>query len=105
MVKSKTVCAATNVQPQDYVYDIYYIQNAAPLAIGEQIVDVEAFYEELNYDYGLMNDGEEEVYEDEDDSNDENNWRNDYPDEDAWKSEDEYCHEDAAGTVLCGLFV
>ena len=105
MVKSKTVCAATNIQPQDYVYDIYYIQNAAPLAIGEQIVDVEAFYEELNYDYGLMNDGEEEVYEDEDDSNDENNWRNDYPDEDAWKSEDEYCPEDAAGTVLCGLFV
>jgi hypothetical protein len=86
--------SSASSQQQDYVYDIYYIPDSAPLAMGEQIVDVEAFYEELTYDYRLMNDGEEEAYDDEDDSNDEGNWRNDYPDEDAWKSDDENCHED-----------
>ena len=40
--------------------------------------------EELVYDFF---DEDHEVYEDEDDSNDENNWRNEYPDEDPDKSE------------------
>jgi hypothetical protein len=47
----------------------------------------------------------QEYYEDEDDSNDEGNWRNDYPDEDPFIYENEgaeYCYGD--GEIFLNAF-
>ncbi|XP_064016512.1 probable RNA polymerase II nuclear localization protein SLC7A6OS isoform X2 [Pogoniulus pusillus] len=71
----------------EYVYDIYYMETAAPGWI-QNILSVQPYQEE----YELVPDdhGPAEIYEDEDDENDENNWRNDYPDEDEFLPEDDY---------------
>ncbi|XP_062356040.1 probable RNA polymerase II nuclear localization protein SLC7A6OS [Cinclus cinclus] len=70
----------------EYVYDIYYKETSAPDWI-ENILSVQPYREE----YEWVNDdlGPEEVYEDDDDENDENNWRNDYPEEDEFLPEEE----------------
>ncbi|XP_032743487.1 probable RNA polymerase II nuclear localization protein SLC7A6OS [Rattus rattus] len=64
----------------DYVYDIYYMEMAPPGWI-ENILSVQPYSQE----WELVNDDEqpEDIYEDEDDENSENNWRNEYPDEDS----------------------
>ncbi|XP_034378207.1 putative RNA polymerase II nuclear localization protein SLC7A6OS [Arvicanthis niloticus] len=64
----------------DYVYDIYYMEMASPGWI-ENILSVQPY----NQEWELVNDGEqpEDIYEDEDDENSENNWRNEYPDEES----------------------
>ena len=52
--------------------------------------DADLVHESLDEDFG-------EIYDDEDDSNDEGNWRNDYPDEDdQWSdsSQDKRYYED-----------
>ncbi|XP_009884857.1 PREDICTED: probable RNA polymerase II nuclear localization protein SLC7A6OS [Charadrius vociferus] len=63
----------------EYVYDIYYMETSAPGWI-ENILSVQPYREE--YELVVNDDVPGELYEDEDDENDENNWRNDYPDED-----------------------
>ncbi|XP_063023889.1 probable RNA polymerase II nuclear localization protein SLC7A6OS isoform X1 [Melospiza melodia melodia] len=70
----------------EYVYDIYYKETSAPDWI-ENILSVQPYREE----YEWVNDdpGPEEVYDDEDDENDENNWRNDYPEEDEFLPEED----------------
>ncbi|NXG16121.1 S7A6O protein, partial [Grallaria varia] len=70
----------------EYVYDIYYKETSAPGWI-ENILSVQPYREE----YEWVNDDPvpEEVYEDEDDENDENNWRNDYPEEDEFLPEED----------------
>ncbi|XP_071423439.1 probable RNA polymerase II nuclear localization protein SLC7A6OS isoform X1 [Pithys albifrons albifrons] len=70
----------------EYVYDIYYKETPAPGWI-ENILSVQPYREE----YEWVNDDPvpEEVYEDEDDENDENNWRNDYPEEDEFLPEED----------------
>ncbi|KAL1785074.1 putative RNA polymerase II nuclear localization protein SLC7A6OS [Sigmodon hispidus] len=62
----------------DYVYDIYYMEMAPPGWI-ENILSVQPYSQE----WELVNDDQqpEDIYEDEDDENSENNWRNEYPDE------------------------
>lgn len=64
----------------DYVYDIYYMEMAPPGWI-ENILSVQPYSQE----WELVNDDEqpEDIYEDEDDENSENNWRNEYPDEES----------------------
>lgn len=64
----------------DYVYDIYYMEMAPPGWI-ENIMSVQPYSQE----WELVNDDEqsEDIYEDEDDENSENNWRNEYPDEES----------------------
>ncbi|XP_028624344.1 probable RNA polymerase II nuclear localization protein SLC7A6OS [Grammomys surdaster] len=64
----------------DYVYDIYYMEMASPGWI-ENILSVQPYSQE----WELVNDAEqpEDIYEDEDDENSENNWRNEYPDEES----------------------
>ncbi|XP_029419837.1 probable RNA polymerase II nuclear localization protein SLC7A6OS [Nannospalax galili] len=64
----------------DYVYDIYYIEMATPGWI-ENILSVQPY----NQEWELVNDDQqpEDTYEDEDDENSENNWRNEYPDEES----------------------
>ncbi|XP_009073134.1 PREDICTED: probable RNA polymerase II nuclear localization protein SLC7A6OS, partial [Acanthisitta chloris] len=69
----------------EYVYDIYYKETSAPGWI-ENILSVQPYREE--YEWVHDDPVPEEVYEDEDDENDENNWRNDYPEE------DEFLHEE-----------
>ncbi|XP_069037302.1 probable RNA polymerase II nuclear localization protein SLC7A6OS [Lepisosteus oculatus] len=62
-----------------YVYDIYYQETAAPGWI-QDILSVRPYFQENE----LVAEGdpkEDESYEDEDDENEEGNWRNDYPDE------------------------
>ncbi|XP_062327497.1 probable RNA polymerase II nuclear localization protein SLC7A6OS [Osmerus eperlanus] len=65
----------------DYVYDLYYQETAAPGWI-QDILSVRAYTDEGELVPDLVV-HEEEVYEDEDDENEEGNWRNDYPDEDS----------------------
>uniref|UniRef100_A0A8C2M2J9 Probable RNA polymerase II nuclear localization protein SLC7A6OS n=2 Tax=Cricetulus griseus TaxID=10029 RepID=A0A8C2M2J9_CRIGR len=69
----------------DYVYDIYYMEMAPPGWI-ENILSVQPYSQE----WELVNDDQqpEDTYEDEDDENSENNWRNEYPDEES-SDEDE----------------
>ncbi|XP_004690499.1 PREDICTED: probable RNA polymerase II nuclear localization protein SLC7A6OS [Condylura cristata] len=65
-------------QKDDYVYDIYYLEMATPGWI-ENILSVQPYSQE----WELVNDDQqpEDIYEDEDDENSENNWRNEYPEE------------------------
>ncbi|XP_020949821.1 probable RNA polymerase II nuclear localization protein SLC7A6OS [Sus scrofa] len=65
-------------QKDDYVYDIYYLDMATPGWI-ENILSVQPYSQE----WELVNDDQqpEDIYEDEDDENSENNWRNEYPEE------------------------
>ncbi|KAK2107236.1 solute carrier 7, member 6 opposite strand [Saguinus oedipus] len=66
-------------QKHDYVYDIYYLETATPGWI-ENILSVQPCSQE----WELVNDQEpEDIYEDEDDENSENNWRNEYPEEES----------------------
>ena len=65
-----------------YVYDIYYMNSPKfDFRNLENILAIEALREDLVAEEQGRRDSEEEYGEDED-SNDENNWRNDYPDED-----------------------
>uniref|UniRef100_A0A6J0UL03 Probable RNA polymerase II nuclear localization protein SLC7A6OS n=1 Tax=Pogona vitticeps TaxID=103695 RepID=A0A6J0UL03_9SAUR len=70
---------------EEYVYDIYYMETASPGWI-ENILSVQPYTQ----DYELVDEDRipEEIYEDEDDENSENNWRNDYPDEDDFLPDD-----------------
>ncbi|XP_027999006.2 probable RNA polymerase II nuclear localization protein SLC7A6OS isoform X2 [Eptesicus fuscus] len=67
-------------QKDDYVYDIYYLETATPGWI-ENILSVQPYSQE----WELVNDDQqlEDIYEDEDDENSENNWRNEYPEEES----------------------
>ncbi|XP_035138216.2 putative RNA polymerase II nuclear localization protein SLC7A6OS [Callithrix jacchus] len=67
-------------QKHDYVYDIYYLETATPGWI-ENILSVQPYSQE----WELVNDDQEpeDIYEDEDDENSENNWRNEYPEEES----------------------
>ena len=76
-----------------YVYDFYYANdNLGQLGDIVEVLpfDADLVHESLDEDFG-------EIYDDEDDSNDEGNWRNDYPDEDdQWSdsSQDKRYYED-----------
>ncbi|XP_042293969.1 probable RNA polymerase II nuclear localization protein SLC7A6OS [Sceloporus undulatus] len=63
----------------EYVYDIYYMETASPGWI-ENILSVQPYTQDCE----LVDEERisEEIYDDEDDENNEDNWRNDYPDED-----------------------
>ncbi|XP_033753973.1 probable RNA polymerase II nuclear localization protein SLC7A6OS [Pecten maximus] len=69
-------------QDEDYVYDLYFTNNRDfSFKLLESALTIEAFGDDLVYE-DMPHQEEEHVYEEEDDSNDEDNWRNDYPDED-----------------------
>ncbi|OWF41835.1 probable RNA polymerase II nuclear localization protein SLC7A6OS [Mizuhopecten yessoensis] len=73
---------STASQDEDYVYDLYFTNNRDfSFKLLENALTIEAFGSDFVHDY-MPHREDEEVYEDEDDSNDEDNWRNDYPDED-----------------------
>ena len=66
----------------EYVYDLYYMNNYQfDFRMLENVLAIEAQHsEDLYFDY--RDDAVCEVYDDDSDSNDEDNWRNDYPEED-----------------------
>ena len=71
-----------NPVEQDYVYDLYYTnRHDFDFRMLDNILSIEAYNEEYVYD-DYRSKVDDEAYDDEDDSNDEGNWRNDYPDED-----------------------
>ncbi|XP_067905783.1 probable RNA polymerase II nuclear localization protein SLC7A6OS [Heterodontus francisci] len=82
---------------EEYVYDIYYTDSYITGGEIQDILSVVPCYEENELvSEEVMAD---EAYEDDDDENEENNWRNDYPDEDAfdenyWNSEEDSDEED-----------
>ena len=68
-----------------YVYDIYYTQSSAiDFRDFKQDLIVECLADE-NVMWAALSDDDDvdDLYEDDDDENAEDNWRNDYPDEDA----------------------
>ena len=75
----------------NFVYDLYYINNDRQhydFRDLENFLSIEAFHDEMT----SLSDRQEEcgeVYDDDDDSNDEGNWRNDYPDHDPDEDEED----------------
>ncbi|KAJ8303473.1 hypothetical protein KUTeg_019869 [Tegillarca granosa] len=70
------------VPDDNFVYDLYYTNNPDfNLCLSEDSLSIEAFTD-VQYGDGNDDDDNDGLYDDEDDSNDESNWRNDYPDED-----------------------
>ena len=64
----------------EYVYDLYYMNNPDfDFRALENVLAIEA-RDEVEYVSDLPQC--DDIYDDEDDSNEEDNWRNDYPDED-----------------------
>lgn len=80
----------------DYVFDLYYAVNNDDNIIDIQDTDSVHELDSENF-YGICNniassDSDSSHCEDDDDSNDEGNWRNDYPDEDEMDNdENDYC--------------
>ncbi|XP_050525186.1 uncharacterized protein LOC126896440 [Daktulosphaira vitifoliae] len=76
----------------DYVYDLYYTTDNNEKNIDIQDIDCvhgldsDKFYSICD---NIENDDASSPCEDDDDSNDECNWRNDYPDEDEFENSDE----------------
>ncbi|XP_062033167.1 probable RNA polymerase II nuclear localization protein SLC7A6OS [Lepus europaeus] len=81
---------------EDYVYDIYYLEMATPGWI-ENILSVQPYSQE----WELVNDDEqpEDIYEDEDDENSENNWRNEYPEEESSDGDEDSRGSDASSSL------
>ncbi|XP_048886291.1 probable RNA polymerase II nuclear localization protein SLC7A6OS [Brienomyrus brachyistius] len=78
-VSGDGVGAGHREKDDDYVYDLYYQEDASPGWI-QDILSVKPYLEEREL-VPEEDPREEEIYEDEDDENEEGNWRNDYPDE------------------------
>ncbi|KAL5245027.1 hypothetical protein ACI65C_012437 [Semiaphis heraclei] len=80
----------------DYVYDLYYAFNNDDKSIDIQDIDsVHGLDSEMFFNICKnieSSDNDSSHCEDDDDSNDEGNWRNDYPDEDEMDNDDDdYC--------------
>ncbi|XP_026812217.1 probable RNA polymerase II nuclear localization protein SLC7A6OS [Rhopalosiphum maidis] len=82
----------------DYVYDLYYALNNDDKSIDIQDIDSVHGLDSENF-YNICSnidnsDNDSSHCEDDDDSNDEGNWRNDYPDEDEMENdEDDFCQD------------
>ena len=95
-----------------YVYDIYYMNSPQfDFRNLENILAIEALREDLIVEEQGRRDSEDE-YGDDEDSNDESNWRNDYPDEDedifvdavcGYDDEEHHQVEDRSGKLHSGL--
>jgi len=84
----------------DYVYDLYYVSISDDKSIDIQDIDsVHGLDSDKFYNIcSKIDDSDHSSHcEDEDDSNDEGNWRNDYPDEDEIDNSDD---EDFDGLII-----
>ena len=87
-----------DLKQNEYVYDIYYAKNVdihLDLLYPNNF-EIKSFNQNLEFDDNLL-DEPDDVYEDDEDSNDEANWRNDYPDED---EDDDIDNEDDADYLM-----
>ena len=88
MIREKLVLDDNTIPDSEYVYDLYYIDEDQEIDMNEGSTvgmhhgqgDGELVYEFYPSDQTMCDAEEDE------DSNDEDNWRNDYPDEDPDKS-------------------
>lgn len=87
MIREKLNISEKEQELTEYVYDIYY----APRNM--QISREELYFEAVNHDYYENYRNDKPDWEEEEDSNDEDNWRNDYPEE----SSNSYDSEDLCG--------
>lgn len=81
----------TNVEDDSqYVYDIYYgyANGDCDFVEMDHLYDIMPYSENMDFDSSKVI-GDEESLHESDDSNDENNWRNDYPDSDNSINEDD----------------
>ncbi len=90
MIREKLVLDDNTIPESEYVYDLYYIDDeqvdfemSEGATIGMHHADGD---NELVYDFFPADTSATMFAEEDDDSNDEGNWRNDYPDEDPDKS-------------------
>lgn len=101
-MKCKKSIIPVEEESDDYVYDLYYTHTQLSQQHLEAVLKVEAMCNELlNLDQRLSDD--DEVGDLDEDSNDESNWRNDYPDEDPGFFENEgqdYDYEDGEASLL-----
>ncbi|XP_046381006.1 probable RNA polymerase II nuclear localization protein SLC7A6OS [Haliotis rufescens] len=76
--------AVARPSESEYVYDLYYTNSQQfDFRQLQDFLTIQAFGDELVFADSRADEEEfVEVYDDEDDSNDEGNWRNDYPEED-----------------------
>ncbi|XP_065893569.1 probable RNA polymerase II nuclear localization protein SLC7A6OS [Dysidea avara] len=83
MVREK--CASNGTG--EYLYDWYYASHCTMEDVNNFNWDsITSYGSELVHD--IIGDSDEDFFcDDEDDENDESNWRNDYPDEEEWRSE------------------
>ncbi|RZF33871.1 hypothetical protein LSTR_LSTR009895 [Laodelphax striatellus] len=101
--KSSETSAA--VPEGSYVYDIYYTADGSDLSDVQ--IDHELSVYPMDSDLSSylcadIDNSDSEAPDDEDDSNDENNWRNDYPDEEDFSSDED--GREISGMKLCSNF-
>ncbi|XP_028906323.1 probable RNA polymerase II nuclear localization protein SLC7A6OS [Ornithorhynchus anatinus] len=89
MLRESLLAADSNTRPQDeeedFEYDIYYRKTTIPIWI-DGVLSVRRYSEECE----LIDEQElEEIFDDEDDENSEDNWRNEYPDETIFEDDDD----------------
>ena len=85
MVREKLVIDDKD-READYVYDLYYIEEGQ-LDLSGELSGGSPEQELLLEHFVSQEEEEDETYEDDSDSNDEANWRNDYPEDEPDKSE------------------
>ncbi|XP_026678104.1 secreted acidic protein 2 [Diaphorina citri] len=95
--------SSDEIKESEYVYDLYYTQMGSDLdeLIAGNTYSILPIQDEL-YLGGDTDENSDLEPEDDEDSNEENNYRNDYPDEDEVKDdEDEYkSEEDYEGDIM-----
>lgn len=88
----------SNKNASEYIYDIYYAKNDSNSTyldlLDSNNYNIKSYYGDEN-DYLINDEADDEfrnAYQDDEDedSNDENNWKNDYPDEDGEHCDDYY---------------
>ncbi|EDQ86501.1 uncharacterized protein MONBRDRAFT_28172 [Monosiga brevicollis MX1] len=74
----------TQEAPSEYVYDYYVTTDDANIDFSVDELEMQQWFD------SLPDDADEPKYSDDDDSNEEDNWRNDYPDEESDVDVDPY---------------
>eukprot|EP00794_Sanderia_malayensis_P017366 gene17366-19104_t len=88
----------SEIEDADYVYDLYYA-NERKLESHEDVLYIQTLDQDLLFDFEINGrfEDEDHIYGDDDDSNEESNWRNDYPDEDEFYNSDGSKNSDSEG--------
>lgn len=93
-------CAADGLSEPQYVYDLYYINSDNIQAFSEESVRIE-FWDAITEQ--MYDNDDSDIYNEDDDSNDENYWANDYPDEDSDYEKDLDCYRQEEDDITSGF--